>query len=127
MARLSDEETDMEDKLRPSILYLQRLGPEHLDQIFKHSRWVLEQDPDMGFEIFTSEEVELPKSHVVTFLEGIDKKLCARYLEFLISDRGEEAPEFHDRITELYLVMTMDAKKAGRSGNSVRYSFFGEI
>ena len=41
----------MDDKLRPSISYLQRLGPEYLDQIFKHSRWVLEQDADLGFEV----------------------------------------------------------------------------
>ncbi|KAI0322535.1 vacuolar sorting protein 39 domain 1-domain-containing protein [Amylostereum chailletii] len=113
LRKLSDKETDMADKLEPSIVYLQRLGPEHLDQIFRHSRWVLEQDPDRGFEIFTSEEVELPKEHVASFLEGIDRRLCARYLEFLIDDRREDSPEFHDRLAELYLKMTLDAKKTG--------------
>lgn len=50
-SRLSDKETDMQDKLMPIVNYLQRLGPENLDQIFEHSRWVLEQDRDIGFEV----------------------------------------------------------------------------
>lgn len=50
-ARLSEKETDMRDKLDPSIMYLQRLGPEHLDQIFKSSRWLFDQDADMAFEV----------------------------------------------------------------------------
>lgn len=41
----------MRDKLEPSIIYLQRLGPEHLDQIFKSSRWLFDQDADMAFEV----------------------------------------------------------------------------
>lgn len=41
----------MRDKLEPSIMYLQRLGPEHLDQIFQSSRWLFDQDPDMAFEV----------------------------------------------------------------------------
>jgi len=38
---------------------------------------------------------------------------CARYLEYLIEERHEELPVYHDRLAELYLQMTMDAKKAG--------------
>jgi Vam6/Vps39-like protein vacuolar protein sorting-associated protein 39 len=41
----------MRDKLQPSISYLQRLGPEYLEQIFKSSRWVFEQDRDIAFEV----------------------------------------------------------------------------
>ena len=41
----------MRDKLMPIVNYLQRLGPEHLDQIFEHSRWVFEQDRDIAFEV----------------------------------------------------------------------------
>ncbi|KAI0035408.1 hypothetical protein K488DRAFT_43415 [Vararia minispora EC-137] len=113
LQKLSEKEADMEDKLRPSILYLQRLGPEHLDQIFKYSKWVLEQNADHGFEIFTSEEVVLPKAHVASFLENLDPKLCARYLEFLITERGEESADYHNRLVELYLKMTKVAKKSG--------------
>ncbi|KAI0041201.1 hypothetical protein FA95DRAFT_1611206 [Auriscalpium vulgare] len=113
LRKLSDKELDMRDKLGPSITYLQRLGPEYIDQVFKHSLWVFEQDADMAFEIFTSEEVELAPSLVANFLEGVDPKHCARYLEFLIEERNEEAPQFHDRLAELYLKMSLDAKKKG--------------
>lgn len=49
--RLSEKETDSRDKLMPSINYLQRLGPEHLDLIFEHSLWVFEQDKTIALEV----------------------------------------------------------------------------
>jgi len=49
--RLSEASADIKDKLRPSIVYLQKLGPEYLDIIFKFSRWVFERDADMAFEV----------------------------------------------------------------------------
>lgn len=48
---LSEEVSDIEDKLRPSITYLQKLGPEYLDHIFQFSRWIFDQNVDMGFEV----------------------------------------------------------------------------
>ena len=51
MLRLSEKETDMEDKLSPSISYLQKLGPEYIDQVFESSRWIFEQDRDMAFQV----------------------------------------------------------------------------
>lgn len=51
LPRLSEKETDMRDKLMPSVNYLQRLGPEYLDLVFQHSRWVFEQDHDIAFEV----------------------------------------------------------------------------
>ncbi|KAI0649291.1 hypothetical protein C8Q79DRAFT_949834 [Trametes meyenii] len=111
LRQLSEKEVDMRDKLMPTVNYLQRLGPEHLDQIFEHSKWVFEQDHDIAFEIFTSEEAELPKEPVADFLEHLDPAICARYIEYLISERGEVSREFHDRLAELYLRMTVAAKK----------------
>ena len=67
-------------------------------------------------KIFTSEEVELPPQQVANFLEGVNRKFCARYLEFLIEERHEESYIYHDRLAELYLRMTLDAKKAGNAG-----------
>jgi hypothetical protein len=67
-------------------------------------------------KIFTSEEVELPPQHVANFLESVNRKFCARYLEFLIEERHEESYIYHDRLTELYLKMTLDAKRAGDAG-----------
>jgi hypothetical protein len=47
---LSEKEVDPRDKLIPSVSYLQKLGPEYLEQIFKSSRWIFEQDRDIAFE-----------------------------------------------------------------------------
>jgi hypothetical protein len=41
----------MDDKLQPSVTYLQKLGPEYLDLIFQTSKWVLGQDRDFGFQV----------------------------------------------------------------------------
>lgn len=49
--RLGEDEADLEDKLRPSIYYLQKLGPEHLSQIFESARWVFDSDAGMGFDV----------------------------------------------------------------------------
>ncbi|KAH9945272.1 uncharacterized protein BXZ73DRAFT_86791 [Epithele typhae] len=113
LKQLSEKETDMRDKLMPTVNYLQRLGPEHLEQIFGHSRWVFEQDRDTAFEIFTSEEVELPKERVADFLQSLDMSICARFIEFLIAERAETSQEFHDRLAELYLCMTMNDRRRG--------------
>ncbi|KAF8969138.1 vacuolar sorting protein 39 domain 1-domain-containing protein [Flammula alnicola] len=113
LKELSANEEDMEDKLGPSIHYLQKLGPEYIDQVFNYSRWIFETDRDMAFQIFTSEDVELPRKAVADYLEHIDPSLCSRYLEYLISERQEETPAFHDRLAELYLSMTLAAKRRG--------------
>lgn len=49
--RLSDEEEDKEDKLQPSILYLQKLGPEYMDLVFSSSRWMFDVDSNMAFQV----------------------------------------------------------------------------
>lgn len=46
----------------------------------------------------------------------IDLSVCAKYIEFLIQEREETSPEFHDRLAELYLRMTVQAKKTGDQG-----------
>lgn len=60
--------------------------------------------------------MELPPQRVANFLEGVNRKFCARYLEFLIEERHEESYIYHDRLAELYLRMTLDNKKAGNTG-----------
>ncbi|KAF8207076.1 hypothetical protein K438DRAFT_1713917 [Mycena galopus ATCC 62051] len=122
LKRLSESETDTEDKLSPSIYYLQKLGPEHLDEIFASSRWIFETDSSMAFQIFTSEDVELPRPAVADYLESINPLLCIRYLEFLIEERREESPSFHDRLAELYLKMTLAAKKRNDKDWSQHYA-----
>ncbi|TFK62037.1 hypothetical protein BDN72DRAFT_933557 [Pluteus cervinus] len=113
LRQLSDQATDMEEKLMPSIIYLQKLGPEYLNQIFQSSKWLLEQDANMAFNIFTSEDVELPRPAVTDFLEGIDIAICIRYLEYLVDERDEKDPALHDRLAESYLRLTLATKKRG--------------
>jgi hypothetical protein len=36
-------------------------------------------------------------------METIDLSTAARYLEYLIAERGEVQPYFHDQLAELYL------------------------
>jgi len=103
----------MDDRLYDSIQYLRRLGPEYLPQIFESARWVIEQDSTMALEIFKSDDVDLPRQQVADYLEGIDLALCARYLEYLIEEREEDPVDFHDRLAELYVRMTLTAKKRG--------------
>ncbi|KAJ6468361.1 hypothetical protein C8R45DRAFT_1018454 [Mycena sanguinolenta] len=121
LKHLSEQETDVEDKLSPSIRYLQKLGPEHLDEIFASSRWIFATDSSMAFQIFTSEDVELPRPAVADYLESIDPLLCARYLEFLIEERREESAVYHDRLAELYLKMTLAARKRNDKDWSQHY------
>ncbi|KAJ7116484.1 hypothetical protein C8R44DRAFT_209802 [Mycena epipterygia] len=122
LKQLSEQETDVEDKLMPSIYYLQKLGPEHLDEIFASSRWIFECDSAIAFQIFTSEDVELPRPAVADYLESINPLLCIRYLEFLIEERREESTAFHDRLAELYLKMTLSAKKRNDRDWSQHYA-----
>lgn len=49
--RLSALEDDMEDRLSPSIQYLQKLGPEYIDEVFRYARWILDTDKDMAFQV----------------------------------------------------------------------------
>ncbi|KAF8486196.1 hypothetical protein DFH94DRAFT_623079 [Russula ochroleuca] len=121
LRHLSEKETDMKDKLGPSISYLQRLSPEYLDTIFQYSKWILNENAEMALEIFTSEEVELPPQHVANFLESANRKFCARYLEFLIEERHEESYIYHDRLAELYLKMTVDTKKGDAESRNRAY------
>ena len=41
----------MREKLSPSIAYLRKLGPEHIEQVFDASRWIFEQNGEMAFEV----------------------------------------------------------------------------
>ncbi|EAU85277.2 rab guanyl-nucleotide exchange factor [Coprinopsis cinerea okayama7 len=113
LREVAEDEDDLEDKLDPSIRYLQRLGPAHLAQIFESARWIFDTDKDMAFNIFLSEDVELPYRPVADYLEKIDPKLCIRYLEHIIFEKEDQSSEFHDRLVELYLSQTLAAKRRG--------------
>lgn len=58
----------------------------------------------------------MPRPLVANYLESIDPKICARFIEYLIDERGEESSVFHDRLAELYLKMTLSANRHGDEG-----------
>jgi hypothetical protein len=125
------DEEDTRDKLEPTIRYLQKLGPAHLQQIFKSSLWVLRTDRDMGFkvdfissceflclkflQIFASEDVELPRQEVADFLDKFDPHVSVRYLEYLVNERMDVSTTFHERLAEAYLSLSLEGKKQGDS------------
>lgn len=41
----------MREKLQPTVTYLQKLGEEYMDQVFKSARWVFQQDQNIAFEV----------------------------------------------------------------------------
>jgi len=48
---------------------------------------------------------------VVNYLHSISMTVCARYLEYIIAERHEEIPDSHDRLSVIYLDMTLAAKR----------------
>ncbi|EIW83909.1 rab guanyl-nucleotide exchange factor [Coniophora puteana RWD-64-598 SS2] len=122
---LSSKEDDPRDKLSPSIAYLRKLGPEHQDQVFEWSRWIFDEDKEQAFEIFTSDDVELPFEVVTDYLEKIDPRLAARYIEYVIDEKSEEGSHFHNRLAELYLTITVAARK--RKDEDTRLTFYEKL
>jgi len=53
----------------------------------------------------------LPRKAVIEYLSDISPLLATRYLEFLIAERQEESQAFHDRLAELYIRTTLNAKR----------------
>lgn len=123
---MSADETDPEEKVGPTVRYLQKLGSAHLDLIFQSSNWIFEVDQNAGLQVIPSgtfsnsdntnriilmqifiadlEEVEsLPRHATMHHLEKVDTAVCAAYIEHLIHDLGEEGADFHEKLIELYL------------------------
>ncbi|KAG8887443.1 Vacuolar morphogenesis protein 6 [Tulasnella sp. 332] len=107
------DESDLVEKVEPTVLYLQKLGPQYLPVIFEWSNWVLDANNKEGLKIFTSEDFELPRTDVANFLTGKDPNLCARYIEHLLEEIHETDTTFHNRLAEIYLELTVAAKKRG--------------
>lgn len=50
---MSQDETDPEEKVEPTVRYLQKLGSAHLDLIFESSKWIFEVDQNAGLKVGT--------------------------------------------------------------------------
>ncbi|KAI9804645.1 MAG: Vacuolar morphogenesis protein 6 [Piccolia ochrophora] len=111
LRELGDEtdETEISPALRGprrTVSYLQSLPSQHVEIILEFARWPLEQDPDLGMDIFltdTENAETLPRDEVIHFLESLDKRLTIRYLEHIISELNDLTLGFHQKLVNLYL------------------------
>lgn len=101
-----EEEEDVEEKVGPTIRYLQNLGPEYISLILETSHWVLGIDKKMGMEIFCADAGKvssLPRFDIVADLEAFDEDLCINYLDHLVQVMGEGDPSLHEKLAFLLL------------------------
>ncbi|CAO1616824.1 unnamed protein product [Jaminaea pallidilutea] len=108
LRKFAETEEDEEEKVGPTIRYLQNLGPEHIAVILENAKWVIQQDRERGIEIFTADigkVSSLPRLAVVKMLASLDDgdEMCARFLEHIINEVGDGDPEVHERLAFIYL------------------------
>ncbi|XP_050677422.1 vam6/Vps39-like protein [Leptidea sinapis] len=93
--------------------YLQNLGAEHINLIFKFSDWILEEHPEEGLKIFTEDiaKVEnLPRAKVLDFLLREHEPLVIPYLEHVIHTWNDTNSLFHDALVTMYREKITDKK-----------------
>lgn len=89
-----------------TVAYLQNLPPEMVDLILEFAEWPIRDDPELGMEVFladTENAETLPRSRVIQFLRGIDRKLVAKYMEHIIHELNDTTPEYHQDLVNIYL------------------------
>ncbi|UZJ55892.1 hypothetical protein CBS101457_005212 [Exobasidium rhododendri] len=124
LRKFGDEEEDIEEKVRPTIRYLQNLGPEHLPLILETAHWVLGIDKKLGMEIFCADAgkvASLPRFEVVIDLELFDEELCIEYINFLIQVLGEADPSLHEKLA--FLLLRKAEKQQGKDKEETIASF----
>ncbi|XP_045499853.1 vam6/Vps39-like protein [Colias croceus] len=93
--------------------YLQHLGAEHINLIFKFSDWILKEHPEEGLKIFTEDIVEvenLPRPRVLDFLLREHEQLVIPYLEHVIHTWNDTNAIFHDALIGMYREKITDKK-----------------
>lgn len=105
----ADKEDEAASQLhgpRRTVMYLRNLPPEMIDLILDFARWPLEKDAELAMEIFiadTENAETLPRTKVLDFLQGIDRKLAVKYLEHIIYELKDTSSDFHQRLADIYV------------------------
>ena len=89
-----------------TVAYLQNLPPDMIDLIIQFAEWPLREVPGLGMEVFladTENAETLHRPRVLEFLESIDQKLARTYLEHIIQELNENAPDFHQKLVNIYI------------------------
>lgn len=123
LKQFAEDEDDVEEKMRPTVQYLQNLGAEFIDVILESSHWLLEVDSELGMEVFTADTGKVgswPRLEIVDDLNRFDKGVCAAYLEFIIEHAGEADPELHDKLIRLYLRRAAELREQLPSGGAAQ-------
>ncbi|KAK0570235.1 Vacuolar morphogenesis protein 6 [Tilletia horrida] len=116
LKKLAENQDDEEEKLGPSIRYLQNLDAEFIDIILDASHWILDENPQMGMEIFTADTGkvgQLPRYRIVEDLATYDRDMCIIYLEHIIGTLNDGDPSLHERLASLYLTKAADLAQMG--------------
>ncbi|XP_026752559.2 vam6/Vps39-like protein isoform X1 [Galleria mellonella] len=95
--------------------YMQNLGAEHINLIFKFSDWILKEHPEEGLKIFTEDKVEvenLPRPKILDFLLREHETLVIPYLEHVIHTWNDTNSLFHDALIRMYREKITDKKGA---------------
>lgn len=115
------DEEDMEERLGPTIRYLQNLDPKHLPVILDAAHWVLREDPRMGLEIFTADTGRVGsfrRASVAADLEQFDQALAIQYLETIL-DGGEQDTALHEKLIFLSLARAGELKVGSKERSEV--------
>ena len=62
LRKFADEEDDPEEKLDPTIRYLQNLDERFIEVILENAHWVLREDPKKGMEVSRATMVPFDKT-----------------------------------------------------------------
>lgn len=88
-----------------TVQYLQHLGQEQLEIICEYARWVIENDPELGFKIFTAdlpEAEQLDRNVVLEFFRHHAPQLEIPYLEHIIHFWNDTTSLFHTTLLLRY-------------------------
>lgn len=106
LRRFGQEDSGLLSGPTRTVAYLQNLPPDQIDLIIEFGEWPLRENHELGMEIFLAETENaetLPRHRVLSFLEKIDPKLAVRYLEHVIHEWNDLAPDLHQHLLMLYL------------------------
>ncbi|KAJ5539091.1 hypothetical protein N7513_007423 [Penicillium frequentans] len=106
LQRFGQDEEGMLSGPTRTVAYLQNLPPDQIDLILEFAEWSLQDDQDLGMEIFltdTENAETLPRPLVLKFLQSVDSKLAVRYLEHVIHEWNDMTPDLHQQLLVLYL------------------------
>ena len=108
-----------------AVLYLQELGAEHIELIFRHAAWIFKVNIEDALTIFAEDmpEVEaLPRKQVLNFLLRVSPASVIPYLEFVIKEWGDTTTVFHNTLILQYKNEILDSMGKERDSQKKKKS-----